>query len=57
MIIMFQKVLFKREFLNARIIHSILMALDNENSDSEIDSCIRKGKFLNTCHQEQCVNK
>jgi len=55
MIIMFQKVLFKRELLNARIIHSILMALDNENSDSEVDSCIRKGRFLNACHQEQCA--
>jgi len=53
MIIMFQKALFKREFLNARIIHSILMALDNENAESEIDSCARKGRFLNTCHQEQ----
>jgi len=54
--IQFKRSLYKREYLNARIIHSILMALDNENSDSEIDSLIRKTLFLNSCQQKSIVN-
>ncbi|ORX44493.1 hypothetical protein BCR36DRAFT_359592 [Piromyces finnis] len=49
----FRRSIYKREFLNARIIHSILIALDNnENNEDEIDSFIRKGFFLYNSQQK-----
>ncbi|ORX66241.1 hypothetical protein BCR32DRAFT_250523 [Anaeromyces robustus] len=61
MSILFKRSLFKCELLNAKIIHSILMALDNENVESKIDSYIRRGKFLTICDREKdaydCINK
>ena len=52
MSILFYRCLYRKEMLNARIIHSFLMAMDNNN----IASYIRKGLFLNKFDCEKSVS-